>query len=90
MLFRSATELAVVVGEFGGWNDDAKAPGEVAWNTTFVAYLASWDRPSYFYWSLNPNSADTGGLFGDDWKTAETGRIKLLRPLLEPSPPKKP
>lgn len=73
---------AVVVGEFGGTYDDAKDPGEVAWNDAFVAYLAAFPEPSFFYWALNPNSGDTGGLLGNDWQTPVAAKVRLLAPLL--------
>ena len=31
-----------------------------------------------FYWCLNPNSGDTGGLLGDDWTTPDEGKLALL------------
>lgn len=73
----------VVVGEFGGFNDDDRVPGEEAWNRAFVAYLAGWPAPSFFYWALNPNSGDTGGLLTEDWKGVDRKRLELLRPLLK-------
>lgn len=74
-------------GEFGGWYDDARAQGEVAWNDAYVAYLATLDRgqpASFYYWAVNPNSGDTGGLYLDDWKTLVQRRLTLLAPLLAP------
>jgi len=37
---------------------------------------------SFAYWSLNPNSGDTGGLLEDDWITVQAGKLALLAPLL--------
>ncbi len=37
---------------------------------------------SFAYWSLNPNSGDTGGLLQDDWQTPQSGKLALLSPLL--------
>ncbi len=74
------------MGEFGGHYDDAHA-GEVAWNEALVAYLATLDRGgpvSFFYWCVNPNSGDTGGLYLDDWITLDQKRLTLLAPLLGP------
>lgn len=84
-----ASAYPVVVGEFGGFYDDAH-PGEIPWNEAFVAYLATLDRgrpASFFYWSLNPNSSDTGGLYEDDWSTLVPRRLTLLAPLLGPRLP---
>jgi len=77
--------FAFAVGEFGGFYDDAEKPGEVAWNEAFVAYLATLDRgqpTSFYYWAVNPNSGDTGGLYEDDWSTLVMRRVALLTPLL--------
>ena len=73
------------VGEFGGHYDDDAQAGEVAWNEAFVSYLATRDRrgpASFFYWCLNANSGDTGGLYLDDWTTIDQKRLTLLAPLL--------
>ena len=37
----------------------------------------------FFYWSLNPNSGDTGGLLLDDWQSFDHRKLDLLRPLLD-------
>lgn len=77
---------ALAVGEFGGFYDDAH-PGEVAWNEAFVTYLATLDRgqpASFFYWAMNPNSGDTGGLYELDWVTLVPRKLTLLAPLLAP------
>jgi len=65
----------------------ARANGAVVWNEAFVAYLATLDRgqpASFFYWAVNPNSGDTGGLNLDDWTTLVPRRLTLLAPLLAP------
>jgi endoglucanase len=43
----------------------------------FMADLAKWMAgpscsPNVFYWCWNANSADTGGIVSDDWKTVRT------------------
>ncbi|WP_236120672.1 cellulase family glycosylhydrolase [Cellulomonas palmilytica] len=37
-------------------------------------------RISHTFWSLNPNSGDTGGLLLDDWKTWDSAKYELLKP----------
>lgn len=37
---------------------------------------------SFAYWSLNPNSGDTGGLYQDDWITRQTSKLTLINTLL--------
>ncbi len=65
----------VVVGEFGGRSvgDDR----EGVWQRTLVSYLRE-NNLSYFYWTLNPNSGDTGGLLLDDWQTVDPDKQELL------------
>lgn len=43
--------------------------------------------PSQFYWCLNPNSADTGGLLEDDWLTPIPRKINLTN-RAQPNPTK--
>ena len=73
---------AVVPGELGGFYDEELAPGSVAWLDALVAYMLDRELVSFFYWCLNPNSSDTGGLLADDWATPEQARIEALAPLL--------
>lgn len=65
----------VVVGEFGGRSvgDDK----EGIWQQALVSYLRE-NNVSYFYWTLNPNSGDTGGILLDDWKSVDPNKRKLL------------
>ncbi|WP_245509773.1 glycoside hydrolase family 5 protein [Rhizobium ruizarguesonis] len=37
---------------------------------------------SFAYWSLNPNSGDTGGMLKDDWQTVQTVKRNLLNRIL--------
>jgi aryl-phospho-beta-D-glucosidase BglC (GH1 family) len=39
---------------------------------------------SWTFWSLNPNSGDTGGILQDDWKTVHQWKMNLLQPYLAP------
>jgi endoglucanase len=65
----------VVVGEFGGRSvgDDK----EGIWQRALVSYIRE-NNISYFYWTLNPNSGDTGGILLDDWKSVDPEKRKLL------------
>lgn len=71
---------AVVLGEFGGkfGRGDAR---DVQWHNALVDYLIAKNMRSAFYWSWNPNSADTGGILEDDWTTVRTNKIQLLQRL---------
>eukprot|EP00965_Chrysotila_dentata_P107570 3554081-Pleurochrysis_carterae.AAC.1 len=68
-----STDAAVVVGEWGGIYQDK----DRMWQDRFAAYLLA-HKLSSFYWSLNPNSGDTGGLLGSDWSTPESAKLQLL------------
>lgn len=72
-------EHAVVPGEFGGHYD---GPDKV-WQDAFVGYLLAKESRSAFYWCLNPNSGDTGGLLESDWRTVNEDKLALLQRLME-------
>lgn len=65
----------VLVGEFGGRSVGADREG--IWQRRLVAYLREHGF-SYFYWTLNPKSGDTGGLLLDDWITVDADKLALL------------
>jgi aryl-phospho-beta-D-glucosidase BglC (GH1 family) len=66
------------IGEFGGryQNQDR------VWQDAFVDYLLAKGVKVWFYWALNPNSGDTGGLLQDDWRTPVNDKLNLLRRLM--------
>jgi endoglucanase len=69
----------VVIGEWGGQYDNDASGKDLAWNDAFVSFLVSKNLGcSTFYWALNPNSGDTGGLLKDDWTTPESAKLALL------------
>lgn len=72
----------VLVGEFCGWYDDGRARGDVAWQDAMVAWLDAQRTRGFFYWALNPNSSDTGGVLNDDWRTPNMAKLRLLAPLM--------
>lgn len=37
---------------------------------------------SFAYWSINPNSGDTGGLLQDDWVTEQSYKLRLINMML--------
>lgn len=71
----------IAIGEFGGRYDTSGSPTDQAWQDAFVAYLRASGIRHSFYWCLNPNSGDTGGILLDDWKTVDTRKTALLQRL---------
>lgn len=66
----------VVVGEWGG----IYVGRDKAWQDQFAGFLRR-KRLSSFYWCLNPNSADTGGLLDSQWTNPEQAKLRLLESL---------
>ncbi|UOM35207.1 cellulase family glycosylhydrolase [Acuticoccus sp. I52.16.1] len=74
----------VLIGEWGSF---LATHQDLAWAEELSAYIADLGLP-WFWWSLNPNSGDTGGLFADDWTTVRPEVARLLEPFLgETQPP---
>lgn len=69
--------FTVSLGEFGGRYKDK----DQIWQDALIKYLIQKDMKNFFYWSLNPNSGDTGGLLNDDWTTVNKGKLDLLKKL---------
>jgi len=69
----------VLVGEWGGKFTGADRTLQLA----FAAYLAEAPIVGSFYWCLNPDSGDTGGLVRRPWKglVPETGKLAMLEGL---------
>lgn len=69
----ASAKFPLVIGEWGGHLEGRDA----AWFSTFLKYMDVHDM-GQFYWSLNPNQDDTGGLLQGDWKTPERRKLDLL------------
>ncbi|GAB0491820.1 hypothetical protein MMPV_003075 [Pyropia vietnamensis] len=61
----SCSSTAMVIGEFGGNVDHDK---DLQFQERFVGWMIN-RGVGGFVWALNPNSGDTKGIVGDDWKT---------------------
>ena len=73
---QQATGRAVLIGEFGGfYTGDDKL-----WQDKVVDYFVEKGFGA-FYFGLNPDSVDTGGLLRKDWATPEEGKLALLKKL---------
>ena len=72
----------VLLGEFGGRSLE-ETDDEGVWQRSLLEYLHK-TGVSYFTWSLNPNSGDTGGLLNDDWLNVVTEKYQVYRSYLAP------
>jgi len=77
----NTTGSAIVVGEWGGLLGGATE----VWLNAFVDWLIKNKATNQFFWCLNPNSADTGGLLEEDWMTPVVPKLSLLKKLV-PNP----
>jgi endoglucanase len=67
----------VLIGEFGGPQVGLDTV-EGRWQRQFLNYLSG-SYLSWTYWSLNPDSGDTGGILNNDWSTVDQAKLALLR-----------
>jgi endoglucanase len=65
----------IILGEFGGRSVETDKEG--VWQRALVSYLRE-NKISYLYWTLNPNSGDTGGILLDDWQSVDPKKEALL------------
>jgi endoglucanase len=63
------------MGEFGGRSVGVDTEG--VWQRSLMKFLQE-RGIHYTYWSLNPNSGDTGGILQDDWKTIDKAKHAVL------------
>eukprot|EP00039_Didymoeca_costata_P032197 m.37038 g.37038 ORF g.37038 m.37038 type:complete len:975 (+) comp9235_c0_seq1:305-3229(+) len=69
----AVNERAVVLGEWGG----RYTGNDKLYQDEFAKYISEKNMGS-FYWCINPNSGDTGGLLQGDWRTPEQGKLNML------------
>lgn len=87
----------VLLGEFGSRLSD---PKDVTWLSRLVSYLdgdfnadgrtdiaTGQQGMSWTWWSWNPDSGDTGGILGDDWRTVNQAKLAALQPILADASP---
>ncbi len=78
----------IVTGEWGGmYGSGPTGDRDVEWHDTFASYLVDNCMSDNFYWCLNPNSGDTGGLLNDDWSTYNDAKVVLIA-TVQPNPSK--
>jgi len=78
-----AASAPVLIGEFG---TRLQTDVDRQWLATLAQYIAA-KGLSFTYWSINPNSGDTGGLLGDDWQTVNQDKLSYLTAILAPKLP---
>ncbi len=71
----------ILVGEFGGRNVDTQS-AEGRWQRQFFDFISR-TGASWTYWSLNPDSGDTGGVLKDDWTTVQVAKTALLQRMIQ-------
>jgi endoglucanase len=70
----------VLIGEFGSTLADDK---DKAWLPLLLQYMKD-NGASWTYWTLNPRSGDTKGLFQEDWTSTDNVRYDVIKPFLVP------
>jgi endoglucanase len=80
-LYQSNT-APMFVGEFGIKDQNAAGGKALTWFKTFTKFMGG--KYHWTYWSLNPNSGDTGGILTDDWTTINQWKMDVLKPYLQP------
>jgi endoglucanase len=74
----------VLIGEFGGPQVGLDSV-EGRWQRQFLNYLSR-SYLSWTYWSLNPDSAGTGGILNNDWTTVDEPKLALLKQAIAHEP----
>jgi endoglucanase len=77
----------VLVGEFGSKHATIE---DQQWLKTLQGYIQQ-NKLHWIFWSLNPNSSDTGGLLLEDWNSVHEEKQTILAeiqyPIIEFSQP---
>ena len=80
-LYESNTS-PIFVGEFGIRNQEAFNGIAYTWFTEFMDFMG--DKYSWTFWTMNPNSGDTGGILQDDWTSVNQWKLDVLQPHVAP------
>ena len=75
-----AANTPVLIGEFGTRLQTDK---DRQWFQKFGSYIQA-KHLNWTFWSLNPNSGDTGGLLLDDWLSVQQEKQSLLKTIQYP------
>ena len=69
------------------WGGDSSDPISTGFMTLLSEYIITNGMYNNVFWMFGPNSSDTGGYLGDDWKTIDTDKQTLLSRVM-PNPTK--
>lgn len=72
----------IFAGEFGIRNQGAFGGTAYTWFTEWMNFMG--DIYSWTFWTMNPNSGDTGGILKDDWFSVNQWKMDVLRPHFAP------
>jgi aryl-phospho-beta-D-glucosidase BglC (GH1 family) len=75
-----AADIPILIGEFGTRLETDK---DRQWLQKFKGYIQA-KRLHWTFWSLNPNSGDTGGLLLDNWVSVHKEKQDLLKTIQYP------
>jgi endoglucanase len=70
----------LLCGEFGIRDSNSFNKKSGLWFSFFMSFMGG--RYSWTFWSLNPNSDDTGGILEDDWITPVQWKLDALKSYL--------
>ena len=66
----------LLIGEWGG--HAVEGTQDFVWQNEIAQYFAD-NEIDTFYWCINPNSGDTGGLLKDDWTNVHKHKLDILQ-----------
>jgi endoglucanase len=75
-----ADDMPILIGEFGSRLETEK---DRQWFKKFKNYIKA-KRLNWTFWSLNPDSGDTGGLLLDDWLSVHQEKQDVLKTIQYP------
>jgi aryl-phospho-beta-D-glucosidase BglC (GH1 family) len=75
-----AADTPILIGEFGTRLETDK---DRQWLQKFKIYIQA-KKLNWTFWSLNPNSGDTGGLLLDNWESVQTEKHDVLKTIQYP------
>ena len=71
----------VFIGEWGGFLTE----DNIRWMNCLTELITE-HQLNHTFWCFNPNSPDTGGLVGDDFRTWDEDKYKIFRNACCPQP----